>query len=119
MNIIMGQQNVQDLDDKYTVLELDTFRIQGSTDPVTAYCLVEHLPLEEMLQLESFKELHTNLIKNYRLKNWRYCEDAIEHLMPRWGGELRSYYEELSSRINSLKQQDLEPDWDGIITKMI
>lgn len=117
MNIVLGQKNVEDLDSRYTVLELDTFRIPGADGPVTSYCVVENLPILEMLEISVYKDLHQNLIKNYRLRNWKYCEDAIEHLMPKWNGELKTFYEELYRRIQKLKSQDLDSSWDGSIAK--
>ena len=48
----------------------------------------------EMSQTESLKELHANLIKYYGLKKWDYCEQAIEQLMGKWGGELDTFYQD-------------------------
>ncbi len=117
MNIVLGRENTENLDSRYTVLELDTFWFPDVERSVTSYCIVENLPILEMDQIEVYKDLHQNLIKNYRLKNWSYCEDAIEHLMPKWGGELKTFYEELYRRIQELKSQDLDPAWDGSITR--
>jgi len=119
MNIVLGKENVATLTDKYTVLELDTLRINNLAEPVTAYCLVEieKIPLVDLSQAENFKNLHNNMMRNYRLKNWQYCESALEHLFGKWQGELDSFYQELLLRITSLKQQDLPEDWDGTVAK--
>lgn len=117
MNIILGRENIQEAQDKYTVLELDTLLINGSSDPVTAYCLVEQVPIDQIAGIDQFRDLHNNLIKNYRQQNWKFCEDALEHLRGKWGGELDSFYMELGSRIADLKQQDLDASWTGTIVK--
>lgn len=117
MNIVLGQENTEGLDSRYTVLELDTFWFSSVEKSITSYCIVENLPIVEMDRIDEYKDLHENLIKNYRLKNWKYCEDAIEHLMSRWNGELKTFYEELYRRIQALKQQDLGSSWDGSIAK--
>lgn len=119
MHIILGKENAREVDAKYVVLELDSMLLSGSTEPVTAYCLVEKISLTEMLHLDSYITLHNNTMRNYRLKNWKYCEDALEHLMGRWNGELDTFYSELGTRIAKLKTQDLDENWTGVIDKSV
>lgn len=117
MNIIFGNIDTNELQDKYVMLELDTIKASPESDPITAYCMPEQIPLLELAKVEELKQLHSKLMQNYRLKNWNYCIQAIDHLMPCWGGELKSFYEELLGRIQQLQTQTLAPDWDGIIKK--
>lgn len=93
MNIILGRERAEELRDKFTVLELDTFdHADGMQIP--AYCVIpaEKIPLEEMGSLPQWVELHENLIKEYHKRNRRFCEDAIEHLRGKFGGEVDSFY---------------------------
>jgi len=115
MNIIFGDSVAQQAGEKYTVLELDTFLVDNQ--PNTAYALVEQVSLTEIITLDKFKELHSNLLKEYRKRNWEYCEDAIEHLQGKWNGELDTFYSELLNRIQDLKTQSLPDDWTGVILR--
>ena len=115
MNIIFGK--LPELDEKYTVLELDTIRIGPQGPEHTAYCVVENIPITELSRTASLKELHSNLIENYAKKNWSYCEQAIEHLMGKWGGEVDSFYEDIRSRVNRLKTLTLDDGWTPVISK--
>jgi hypothetical protein len=119
MNIIFGLESVKSLEERYTVLELDTFLLQPTNEVITAYCLVETIPVQEMPAIESLKDLHSNLLAEYRKRNWRYCEDAVAHLIGKWGGELDSFYGELLQRIMKLKQTDLPADWTGQLEKTV
>ena len=119
MNIIFGIESVIPFEERYTVLELDTFVLRPTDEVVTAYCLVETIPLEEMPAIESLKEQHQNLMAEYRKRNWRYCEDAIAHLTGKWGGELNSFYTELYQRIQNLKQEDLSDTWTGHLDRTV
>ena len=115
MNIIFG--NNPGLDSKHIVLELDTIRV-GATGPErTAYCVIENVPLQEMPMVESLKKSHQTLMTEYRSKNWSECERIIEQLTGMWGGEVDTFYEVLTSRINLLKTQTLDESWTGIIEK--
>jgi hypothetical protein len=68
----------EDAKQKYILLELDTFYFENSKKTSTAYCLIEHTPIQEMGTIDQFLNLHKNLIKNYKTKNWKFCEDVIE-----------------------------------------
>jgi hypothetical protein len=117
VNIILGRENVEHLTDKYVVLELDTLKLAADTEPVTAYCILENLSLEDMLTVDEFRTLHQNLMKNYRLKNWKFCEDALEHLSGKWHGDLDSFYDSLEERVKQYKETDPGDGWSGVINK--
>jgi hypothetical protein len=115
MNIIFGDWAAQQAREKYIVLELDTFQVDEQL--TTTYALVEQVTLMEMLSLDQFKELHSNLLKEYRKRNWKYCENAMEHLIGKWNGELDTFYTVLTERIQELKTQSLPDDWTGVILR--
>ena len=119
MNIIFGLESVTPFEERYTVLELDTFVLHPTNEVMTAFCLVETIPIQEMPAVDSLKELHSNLMAEYRKRNWHYCEDAIAHLTGKWGGELNSFYTELYKRIQDLKQSDLPESWTGRVDKTV
>ena len=115
MNIIF-KENLPATEQKYTVLDLDTFAWPDGTLH-TACCVIENIPITELASTQNLKELHANLIKNYSLKNWSYCEQAMEHLTGKWGGEVDSFYVELKKRIDRLKTMDLDDSWSPVILK--
>jgi len=117
MNIIFGDNIAKLAREKYTVLELDTFLIETQNQTATAYAVVEKIPLPELSALNQYKTLHENLMTEYRRRNWKYCEDAINHLNGRWNNELDTFYNELIERIQSLKLQSLDHEWTGFIVR--
>lgn len=117
MNIIIEPDQVEQFREKYTVLELDTIRILPEDRLVTAYCVIEQIPIMDLPNVESKKNLHENLMINYRKRDWNYCSQAIEHLVGSWGGELDSFYQEIQGRIAKYIEEDPGDSWDGIIEK--
>lgn len=113
---IIFKNNISSLEAKYTVLDLDTFRLPDG-NVHTACCVVENMPIQELAQADNFKELHANLILEYGKRNWNYCEQAIEQLVGKWGGELDSFYAELNTRIARLKTLNLDDSWSPVIPK--
>ena len=117
MNIIIDPEQLAEYQEKYTVLELDTFRILPENKQVKAYCVVETIPIMEMQLTESKRNLHNGLLENYRQRNWDYCQQALDHLVGSWNKELDSFYEDMRNRINVYMENDPSENWDGIIEK--
>ena len=119
MNIIFGEDKVNEIKNKYTVLELDTIRVVPAGYTATAYAVVETIPIEDLPKLSFQTELHKNLMVNYRARDWNFCGQAIENLIGAFGNELDSFYAELQQRINNYKENDPGPDWDPMIERVI
>lgn len=119
MHIIFGKENIESLglDNKFTVLELDTFRLPPNGDLSTAYCVVENIPINDLPKVESMRNLHANLLLNYRKKDWNYCSQALDYLVGFWGHELDTFYQTLRDRIADYVNNDPGEHWDGIIDK--
>jgi hypothetical protein len=116
MHIIFGDA-VQEIPNSYTVLELDTFNLVNENKTVTAYCVVEKIPLAEFSVAAANKELHANLVKYYREQQWNFCEQAITALMGKWNGELDSFYSNLQLRIDKLKSTRVDKSWQGFVDR--
>lgn len=119
MHIIIGKENVENLNltEKFTVLELDTFKLAHDGTTVTAYCVVENIPINDLPKVESMRELHANLLENYRKKDWNYCNQALDFLVGFWGHELDTYYQSMRDRITKYTEVDPGENWDWTITK--
>lgn len=116
MHIVLGDHTTKALEEKYIMLELDSFHVAGADSAIPAFCLVENVPLHELPEVEQFRDLHAQMIKNYRQGNWRFCEDALEHLQGRWNGEVDSFYQALIARITDLRDKHTDlTNWDPTI----
>ena len=114
-----NESDIAVLKTKYTILELDTLRFSDSDVTQTAWCVIstDNVTLQDLPVMDRYQELHNNMMRNYKLKNWKYCEDAIEHLLGRWKGDLDSFYNEIANRIKTLKEQEPGTEWDSTIIK--
>jgi len=99
MQIIWDQTVAERLQNTHTILELETFDVEGKQ--LTAYCVVpvDKIPLSEFPQLANQKELHSAFVQAFRDKNYKLCRDIAEHLEGKFGGDLDSFYEEILKRI--------------------
>lgn len=117
MHIIFGDDTAREISEKYTVLEVDSFLFPNASEPVRAFCIVENIPITEIHRIDEFRDLHEKLVENYGKRNWKFCEDALEHLVGKWHGELDTFYHELSNRIKNFKESDPGPDWSPVIDR--
>lgn len=114
MKILLAHPNeIEDISERYLVLELDTFRIKGVDVP--SWCIIDagDIGLAEMTELNHWKEQHQNLIKNWKLGNLSFVDQMLEHLRGKFGGNVDSFYTELYARI----QQEKTDPWDPVIEK--
>ncbi len=116
MNIIFGD-NRNFIPDKFIVLELDTFYIKEADQQVPTYCVVDKMPLHELPLVEQWKEIHHNVLTEFKKRNWTYCQNAMIDLRGRWAGELDTFYDELNRRIEQFKTEPPPDDWDGTVIR--
>ena len=98
MDIIFSRKAAEELSDRYTVLELETFDVNGET--LETFCVVpgDKIPLGEITMLEHWKKLHGEFVQANKDKNSKLCNDLAEYLVGKWGGELDEFYQIVCSR---------------------
>ena len=117
MNILFGPIP-NEVTEKYTVLELDTFYFRDLDQTRTAYCIVDQIPLSDLFVLENLKTVHADLIQAYRNQNWEYCVSAVNGLVGRWNGDLDSFYEDLGRRVIELQKDPPDTTWSPVIERV-
>ena len=117
MNIVFDTDQINNISDKYIVLELDKFNINGKI--TQSYCILDasNIPLIEMPDIQQWQKNHNKILENYHKKNWSYVEEMCNHIRNRCGGELVTFYDDIYSRVADLKKRDLKEDWSGVIER--
>lgn len=97
MDIIFSREAAEGLRDRYTVLELETFDVEGQA--LETFCVV---PAErifmEMQDLPANVKLHEQLVQAIKDQDAKLCIDLTEVLKGRFGGELDSFYDIIRER---------------------
>jgi adenylate cyclase len=117
MHIIFDASAKAELEQKHIVLELDTMVLPNQPGPVTAYCVVEQIPFQELSIVDKLQAWHQELMQAYKARDWDGCLQGIARLKGQWGGRIDSFYDILHDRIKGYKEQEPGPDWDGILRK--
>jgi hypothetical protein len=98
MDIIFSRQAADELRERYTVLELETFDVEGKI--LETFCVVpgDRIPLEEVVKLDHWKKLHETFVQANKDKNAKLCYDLRLYLKGKWGGELDEFYDIVCNR---------------------
>jgi hypothetical protein len=101
MQIVWHPEAAKKLSSVHTVLELETFPVNG--EMFTAWCVVpaEKIGLNGLASLPALKDLHAQLIEAWKVRNYKLCQEIIPHLMEKFGGELDTFYETLLEKIKN------------------
>jgi len=111
MNIIFNQELVQQLKEKYTVLELDTVIQPDMSEPLTLYAVIE-VDIADISTIEFFKVMHAELITAYKGSDWKKTIDLATALLGHWNKELDEFYNLVIDF--STESAKVNRSWDGI-----
>jgi hypothetical protein len=105
MQIVWHPEAVKKLSGAHTVLELESFAVNG--EMLQAWCVVplEKIGLDGLASLPALKDLHAKLITAWKSRDYKLCKDIIPHLVGKFGGELDSFYEELVKKITNIQNE--------------
>ena len=111
VRIIIGPRTYEHVKDNYQCFELDCIAVKGKKEGVRIYTVLEHEL--GVVEKKSIIAMHHALLQNYRIQKWDeailLAESLIKH-----NKELKKYYEMMIERINELRNQNLDSNWDGV-----
>jgi hypothetical protein len=98
MQIILHRHIAEEVAKKHTVLELESFVVEGQT--VEAFCVVtaDKIKLGDLIGLDESKKLHQQFVAAARDNDYETCQELSKTLYGKFGGELDSFYDEILSR---------------------
>lgn len=101
MQLIFSREAAEQLRERYTVLELETFDVEGKQLEVFCVVPAEKIALTEITTVDHSTKMHNEFVAALKNKDYKLCRDLYVHVMGRFGGELDSFYEEILKRIDS------------------
>lgn len=118
--IILGSSTAELVVEDFAVLELDSIRVKGKTEPETVYCLVGP---SGAISDEAFlraRQALSNLLSAYRAQKWTAASKAMTALrkadMTALGIDLSGLVELYAGRIREFKKTPPPRGWDGVFT---
>lgn len=115
MHIIFDEAAKSELSDKHVVLELDTITVQGKK--FTAYCVVEHIPFQDIGRIGTLYDAHHAMLDNYKKRCWQESLDLLDKVIGQWGGRVDSFYNIMQSRLQDYLVNEPSSDWQPAIER--
>ena len=104
--MILGEETVKTLQG-HQIVELDMLAVKGKTEPVKIYTALENF------DQSNFIEEHNQFLRFYRAKQWAEALDHIKKYQSQIN-EFGIYYDLFLRRIDELKENPPENDWQGV-----
>ena len=104
--MILGEETAKTLQG-HQIVELDMLAVKGKTEPVRIYTALENF------EQGNFIEDHNQFLSFYRAQQW---EEALDHIKKYQSqiNEFGIYYDLFLRRIDELKENPPENDWQGV-----
>jgi adenylate cyclase len=115
LSTIIGSSTARAVANEFALLEIDTIRVKGKTEPEVVYTIVGGADVAGMPEFRSLAETWGAARVCYRKQDWAGALQMIEGCRPagkKFGlaGLIDTYVE----RIRGLEQFSPGPDWDGV-----
>ena len=104
--MILGEETAKTLQG-HQIVELDMLAVKGKTEPVKIYTALENF------DQSNFIEEHNQFLSFYRAKQWAEALDHIKKYQSQIN-EFGIYYDLFLRRIDELKENPPENDWQGV-----
>jgi adenylate cyclase len=117
LSIIIGSRTAVAVADQFALLEIESIRVKGKTEPDLIYTIVGRADLAKSPEFQSLQDHWAQLLTCYRKQDWtgalrmaEVCRRDCERFD--LGGLVDSY----ADRIRQLQQAPPASDWDGVFT---
>jgi adenylate cyclase len=117
LSIIIGSRTAVAVADQFALLEIESIRVKGKTEPDLIYTIVGRADLAKSPEFQSLEDHWAQLLTCYRKQDWTGAlamADVCRRDCERFdlGGLVDSYVD----RIRQLQQVPPASDWDGVFT---
>ena len=114
INIILGAMTASLVGEAFFLLEVDTIRVKGKTEPEKIYTVVEN---PEAADFEAYSAAHRDMLTAYLGQDWDGVEAAIRICRPMaetYG--LTGVLDLYAQRTAAFREAPPPADWDGVWT---
>jgi adenylate cyclase len=110
--LVIGEDTVARIADKFAFLELDFLAVKGRATPTYLYALMGHAHVRETQAFQALEATLKRLFKSFRSRDWTEARAAISEgrSLPGAPCEIFDTYEE---RIQHYLFEPPPPNWDG------
>lgn len=110
--LVVGEDTVAHVADKFAFLELDFLAVKGRAAPTRLYALLGHAHVRETRNFQELDAILQGLIKAFRSQAWDEANDAIARGRALRGAPVE-IFDTYAERIHHFRNDPPPTDWDG------
>jgi adenylate cyclase len=117
ISVIIGSRTAAAVADEFALLEIDSIRVKGKTEPEVIYTVVGRREIGQAQEFRSVQEGWAAVLVCYRKRDWtgalkniEFCRANCERF------QLVGLLDTYAERIHGLEQSPPGADWDGVYT---
>lgn len=117
LSIIIGSRTAAAVVDQLALLEIESIRVKGKTEPEVIYTIVGRADITQTREFQSLQDHWAQLLICYRKQDWTGALKMAD--ICRGDGEsfdLSGLIDSYVDRIRRLAQAPPDSDWDGVFT---
>jgi len=117
LSIIIGSRTAAAAAEQFALLEIESIRVRGKTEPEVIYTIVGRADVAKTHEFESLRNRWLQLLVCYRKQDWASAMKMIDMCRSdceRFG--LVGLIDTYTDRIRNLEQNLLGSDWDGVFS---
>ncbi len=112
-SILIGAETQRQVPD-FATLELDLIRVKGKNDAVKIHGLLGNELYRKQKFFAPWYDAHSEMIAHYRKQDFDRAEKRLKDCLELSGGRLRFFYTLYEKRIEMLRAEPPDKNWNGI-----
>jgi adenylate cyclase len=117
LSIIIGSRTASAVADEFALLEIDSIRVKGKTEPETIYTILGRADVKESAAFKALAQAWEGLRVCYRKQDWAGARKMLDACRSSAQGmDVAGLLDAYAARIDGLEQTPPAPDWDGVYT---
>jgi len=117
VSIIIGSNTAAQVEETFAILELDSIRVKGKTEPEVVFTVLGKTSDTQNQTYIDLNKENTKMLLHYRNQEWAKASDSLENCRKIAANlSLETLFDIYRERIDTFKKSPPSADWDGVWT---
>ncbi len=117
VSIIIGSKTAAQVEETFAILELDSIRVKGKTEPEVVFTVLGPTSDQQNQTYIDLNIENTKMLLHYRNQEWAKASDSLKNCRKIAAGlSLETFFDIYKDRIETFEKSPPPTNWDGVWT---